>query len=993
MSHMATFYQAKETLTPKNLFFSTLIVYYRQSQIDAHQYATALDFEEVRLRRQLEVQQDIDFRRRLMEEQQNQLLSELEYRNQIQQLQELQELQAQHQQQQQQGLSQLLSQNPHLLELQQQQQSQSGRENSLLAYLCDDFLLQRHQQMLQDQMQQQLQERLSRESHQHEQEELLAMLQACGNLRGILPTEAASLISSLRHGEIVNQQQSSDQSSAQSNRPPAGHSPVLLENLINNSIKLRADTSSTHQDHTYGQTDVNSPKKRTFSDLSDINAGGGSPDTPKRVKKTKLAKNSPKVKLTPSNDRASDSLVGNQTTIDKDEELDTKVAKLLASQKIGAEKKKKKEKEKEKENEKVSPEKKGATRASNVEKSLARKEGKRKGGPVITQEGNKSSRKNGHGDVGIKLSGQEEIVVNFLCTGGEKNGKANVCVSNGVHHAGEKNNGEEAKMDTALYDDEAVDIVLNFQRCVVPDSEVQQAKKWSKDNQPPESIPFFSPVLKVDFPSLPIEPEVNDLEAACIITVDTPQLATEYAMDGKSESSLITSSPTLIGVNESKDVDDIKFIGTKKKVFKPKKDEKGQDAWWPSDECIRKERQKLGIKQDEEDTDEDDEAFVVSGISFVKAGIESMKRRCMTSVEPGVLEKLPHCKLYDDFCKDTKKKLFCCQTTEIFPFEHMVCCSVCGTWRHAQCGGHYKRFTSESVDPSNLLFEPVCDQCYLEKKFVESNPVASARLERQRIEHLRRCNATNAVMRQVAFAKHSGQYKWPLGCVSTSHISGHVRSVQSRHEKAEKQWSEMATRLGNGQELKPKERQRVRMRELERLLAHVEDAGKWIIIILACSRPCLCLSLFSPIRSYRPEGAMDRHNIMLFLQNDSSKLHPAGFELPRRNIFDPEEDPVNDSDQSGFAKSAKSLVNRISEVARVSQSGMGGLTATYTGAADKDGVTNSKICQVCARKGCGLRPRFDSIFCSDSCGVSTLEKDLLRSLQYAMKLHPSVLRL
>jgi hypothetical protein len=87
---MATFYQAKETLTPKNLFFSTLIVYYRQSQIDAHQYATALDFEEVRLRRQLEVQQDIDFRRRLMEEQQNQLLSELEYRNQIQQLQELQ---------------------------------------------------------------------------------------------------------------------------------------------------------------------------------------------------------------------------------------------------------------------------------------------------------------------------------------------------------------------------------------------------------------------------------------------------------------------------------------------------------------------------------------------------------------------------------------------------------------------------------------------------------------------------------------------------------------------------------------------------------------------------------------------------------------------------------------------------------------------------------------------------------------------------------------
>jgi hypothetical protein len=222
-------------------------------------------------------------------------------------------------------------------------------------------------------------------------------------------------------------------------------------------------------------------------------------------------------------------LAGNQTTIDKDEELDEKVAKLLAPQEIGAEKKKKKEKEKEK----MLPEKKGATCASNVERPLARKEGKQKGGSVITQEDKKSSRKNGHGDVDIMLSGQEESVIDFLCTRGEKNGKANVSVSNGVHHTGEKKNGDEVKVDTALYDDEAVDIVFNFQRCVVPDSEVQQAKKWSKDNQPRESIPLISPVLKVDFASLPIEPEVNDLEAACMSTVDNPQLATEDAMDGK----------------------------------------------------------------------------------------------------------------------------------------------------------------------------------------------------------------------------------------------------------------------------------------------------------------------------------------------------------------------------------------------------------------------------------------------------------------------------
>lgn len=115
---------------------------------------------------------------------------------------------------------------------------------------------------------------------------------------------------------------------------------------------------------------------------------------------------------------------------------------------------------------------------------------------------------------------------------------------------------------------------------------------------------------------------------------------------------------------------------------------------------------------------------------------------------------------------------------------------------------------------------------------------------------------------------------------------------------------------------------------------------------------------------------MDRHNMMLFLQNDTSKLHPAGFEITRRNIFDPEDDPVQDFEHNGFAKLAP---------------------GTSWGAAEKDGENNN--CQVCARKGCNRRPRFESVFCSDSCGVSTLELDLLRSLQYATKLHPSVLRI
>ena len=55
---------------------------------------------------------------------------------------------------------------------------------------------------------------------------------------------------------------------------------------------------------------------------------------------------------------------------------------------------------------------------------------------------------------------------------------------------------------------------------------------------------------------------------------------------------------------------------------------------------------------------------------------------------------------------------------------------------------------------------------------------------------------------------------------------GHTRSVHSRHDKAEKQWTEMANRLGRGYGYRPKERIKVRTRELERLLVCVEDAGE-----------------------------------------------------------------------------------------------------------------------------------------------------------------------
>lgn len=123
---------------------------------------------------------------------------------------------------------------------------------------------------------------------------------------------------------------------------------------------------------------------------------------------------------------------------------------------------------------------------------------------------------------------------------------------------------------------------------------------------------------------------------------------------------------------------------------------------------------------------------------------------------------------------------------------------------------------------------------------------------------------------------------------------------------------------------------------------------------------------------------MDRHNITLFLQQDIKKVHPAGFEKPRRNIFDPEEDPEK-SLGDGTKNPPPFLISSMHSNEDIT---------------DDNGEVDSKVkeSQVCSREGCKRKPRFDSIFCSDSCGISTLESDLLQSLQYAGKLHPSVLR-
>jgi len=116
----------------------------------------------------------------------------------------------------------------------------------------------------------------------------------------------------------------------------------------------------------------------------------------------------------------------------------------------------------------------------------------------------------------------------------------------------------------------------------------------------------------------------------------------------------------------------------------------------------------------------------------------------------------------------------------------------------------------------------------VEEKILQGYPNARVRLERQQMEQIRRGLATTAVMRAASLAKHGGTYKWPLGRVNAAHMANHVRSVHSRHDKAEKQWSEMVTRLADDYSHRPRERTRVRTKELERLLVSVEDAGKMI---------------------------------------------------------------------------------------------------------------------------------------------------------------------
>jgi len=557
---------------------------------------------------------------------------------------------------------------------------------------------------------------------------------------------------------------------------------------------------------------------------------------------------------------------------------------------------------------------------------------------------------------------------------------------------------KKSKKGDDARDDHAAGVLLKFKFTNVTAQEAEDAKMWNDVMLPkyvkyvvPDESPMLTDTLMFNLPSLPIEPEHSYFESVIHLENQLPSNLSE-AGGNPNEPQRSTKSSTTLPISLSKP----------RKVYAPKKND--HDKWWPTHTAIRRERRMRDQPSDLEDTDE--EIDEDSSPTFAKASVEDMKKRMASSVEPGVLEKIPHCRLYEEYCakkygpESTPEPKFCCQVAEHFLNDIMVCCSICSTWRHAQCGGHYKHYSPNSVDPSDLLFEPICDQCFMEQSILKEyeNPAVSKRLDRQRIEHLRKTNATNAVMRQAAFAKHSGQYKWPLGSVTASHITGHTRSVQGRHDKAEKQWGEMASRLNGEVVFRPKEKVKVRTRELEKLLVSVEDA----------------------------EGVTDRHNMILFLERDISKPQPAGFEGFRRNIFDPDEDDIAASPTSDANKHPingengdKNKSNTAAVVSPITESSVPkdekGKTTTaidFDSFVHKNGSnsqlkkrtskkkeskpqcnqTNAKGTSLCARQGCKKHPRFDSIFCSDACGVSELEFDLLRSLQYASEAHPSVLR-
>ena len=158
--------------------------------------------------------------------------------------------------------------------------------------------------------------------------------------------------------------------------------------------------------------------------------------------------------------------------------------------------------------------------------------------------------------------------------------------------------------------------------------------------------------------------------------------------------------------------------------------------------------------------------------------------------------------------------------------------------------------------------------------------------------------------------------------------------------------------------------------------------------------------------------------MILFLQRDSKQRYPTGFENPQLNFFDPEEDHVrlaclkdkaskvdlnslemqedsDSSDSENTSISKKEDPPKIDQEIEtpVSIPSPNETIQTVLGRAKAIATkAKKKAAKYCIRPCCKRKPRFDSAFCSDACGVSTMETDLLRSLSFANNMHPYNLR-
>jgi hypothetical protein len=356
-----------------------------------------------------------------------------------------------------------------------------------------------------------------------------------------------------------------------------------------------------------------------------------------------------------------------------------------------------------------------------------------------------------------------------------------------------------------------------------------------------------------------------------------------------------------------------------------------------------------------------------------KVAHPSPDERLCYNVEPGAIEKLPYCKIHKKTSKEqgerAEEPLFCFQVTEMYCNNMILCCSVCSTWRHAECGGHYTFCPPRKCEEN---FKPVCDRCHKEKDARQKNMHVDKFLARQRDIHLRKTLTSMDLIRHASYSKHGLTSKWPLGSVMPGNIGVHCKGVQIRNERTEKQWADMLQRLENNTTTSAKQRSK----DLQFLLNRLEEA----------------------------EVKTDLHNMILFLERDGKKQHPVGFERPQFNFFDPAEDKsrlafLNQdySDDSSSLEEENSEFESPSENEDFSESKQDGYTKkavnnrndVVLGRYKSSNIPRkTKLEKNCIREGCDRRPRFDSAFCSDACGVHVMQQDLLRSLNFVNDMHP-----